>query len=187
MSAAGTRSGEETSAEPAGTPTTHRSALGVSLTVAVLGLALDQGSKALAAARLTPGDRIPILGDALGLSLIHNPGAAFSFGSGTTWVFTVIGLITAVVTIRFAAQQHGVRWGLALGLLLGGAVGNLIDRLKNPPGFGQGHVTDFLAYGDLFVGNVADVLVVVGVGLLCLILLTHPAGITTGTTQEGTS
>ena len=53
----------------------------------------------------------------------------------------------------------------------GGAVGNLVDRLLNPPSFGQGQVTDFLAYGDLFVGNVADVFVVAGVGLLCLILL----------------
>ena len=70
---------------------------------------------------------------------------------------------------------------VGLGLVLGGAVGNLVDRLLNPPSFGQGQVTDFLAYGDLFVGNVADVFVVAGVGLVCLNLLTQ----TPRTTAEG--
>ncbi len=73
--------------------------------------------------------------------------------------------------VIFAIRLRGARWGLALGLVLGGAVGNLIDRIMNPPAFGRGHVTDFLAYGDLFVGNVADVFVVIGVGLVCLNLL----------------
>lgn len=81
----------------------------------------------------------------------------------------------------FAARMRGARWGVALGLVLGGAVGNLVDRLVNSPAFGQGHVTDFLAYGGLFVGNVADVFVVAGVGLVCLNLLTQ----TPRTTAEG--
>lgn len=148
-----------------------RRAVGVAVAVAVLSLAFDQGSKALAAAQLTPGERIPLIGDLFSLTLVYNPGAAFSLGSGATWIFTVVGVLAAVVTIVFTVRLRGVRWGLALGLVLGGAVGNLVDRLVNPPSFGQGHVTDFLAYGDLFVGNVADVFVVVGVGLLCLNLL----------------
>ena len=74
----------------------------------------------------------------------------------------------AVAVVLFAVRLSGARWGLVLGLVLGGAVGNLIDRLLNPPAFGRGQVTDFLAYGDLFVGNVADVVVVLGVGLVCL-------------------
>ncbi len=146
-------------------------ALGMTLVVAALGLALDQGSKALAAARLTPSERLPLIGDLLGLSLVYNPGAAFSLGSGTTWIFTVVGVLAAGVTTAFAVRLRGLRWGLALGLVLGGAVGNLIDRLMKPPSFGQGHVTDFLAYGDLFIGNVADVLIVAGVGLVYLNLL----------------
>lgn len=81
-------------------------------------------------------------------------------------------MIATAVTIGFARRLRGVRWGIVLGLALGGAVGNLVDRLVNPPSFGQGHVTDFIAYGDLFVGNVADVLVVGGVALLILLLLT---------------
>lgn len=159
--------GEETRDSSAGS----RRALGLSLGVAVLALAVDQGSKALAVAQLTPGERIPLLGNLFGLSLVYNPGAAFSLGSGATWIFAVIGLLAAVTVLGFAVRLRGARWGLALGLVLGGAVGNLVDRLVNPPSFGQGHVTDFLAYGDLFVGNVADVFVVVGVGLVCVNLL----------------
>lgn len=158
-----------------------RRALGVALGVAVLALGLDQGSKALAVAQLTPGERVPLLGDLFGLSLVYNPGAAFSLGSGATWIITLVGVLAAVAVVVFALRMRGARWGVALGLILGGAVGNLIDRLVNPPSFGQGHVTDFLAYGNLFVGNVADVFVVAGVGLVCLNLLTQ----TPRTTAEG--
>ena len=146
-------------------------ALGVTLAVAVLALVIDQGSKALAVAQLTQGERIPLLGDLFGLSRVYNPGAAFSLGSGATWIITLIGVLASAAVVAFAVRLHGARWGLALGLILGGAVGNLVDRLVNPPSFARGHVTDFLAYGDLFVGNVADVFVVVGVGLVCLNLL----------------
>ncbi len=146
-------------------------AVGIALGVAGLGLILDQGTKVLATAQLPPGDRVPLIGDVLSLTLVYNPGAAFSLGSGTTWVFTIIGVLAAAITVGFAVRLRGVRWGIALGLILGGAVGNLVDRIMNPPSFGQGHVTDFIAYGDLFVGNIADILVVSGVALLCLIMV----------------
>ncbi|WP_345752553.1 signal peptidase II [Microbacterium rhizophilus] len=152
-------------------PPPTRRAVGAALAVGALGVALDQGTKALAAARLTPGERVPLLGDLYGLSLVHNPGAAFSLGAGSTWIFTTAGVLASVAVVVFAVRLRGLRWGLALGVVLGGAVGNLVDRLRNPPAIGQGHVTDFLAYGNLFVGNIADVLVVVGVGLVCLNLL----------------
>src|SRR3546814_3639277 len=86
----------------------------------------------------------------------------------------MLGGLAAAITVGFAVRLRGVRWGIALGLILGGAVGNLVDRIMNPPSFGQGHVTDFIAYGDLFVGNIADILVVSGVALLCLIMVTSP-------------
>ncbi|WP_290471699.1 signal peptidase II [Leifsonia sp. 71-9] len=146
-------------------------ALGIAVAVAALGLILDQATKMLAVAQLSPGSRVPIIGDLLSLSLVHNPGAAFSIGSGAAWVFTVIGVLAAAVTIGIAVRLRGIGWGIALGLILGGAIGNLVDRLMKPPSFGQGHVTDFIAYGDLFIGNMADVLVVSGVALLCLILI----------------
>ena len=166
--------------ESAGARPKQTRALPVTLVVAVIAVVLDQGSKALAAAQLAPGDRIPLLGDLFGLSLVYNPGAAFSLGSGATWIITLIGVLAAIAVVVFSVRLHGARWGLALGLVLGGAVGNLVDRLVNPPSFGRGHVTDFLAYGDLFVGNVADVFVVVGVGLVCLNLLTSTPRATAG-------
>ncbi len=145
-------------------------ALGVALAVAALGLILDQVTKMLAIAQLTPGSRVPLIADVLSLLLVRNPGAAFSIGSGAAWVFTVIGALAAAVMIGVAVRVRGIRWGIALGLILGGAVGNLADRLLKPPSFGQGHVTDFIAYGNLFIGNIADILVVGGV-LLCLMLV----------------
>ena len=117
--------------EKAPPPPTRR-AVGAALAVGALGLALDQGTKALAAARLTPGERVPLLGDLFGRSVVYNPGAAFSLGAGSTWIFTAA--------------------------------------------IGQGHVTDFLAYGSLFVGNIADVFVVAGVGLVCLNLASPRPG-----------
>ena len=148
---------------PSATRRPPRRALGIALAVAGLGLVLDQGTKALAACP-PPAGRPGPAGRATccRLSLIYNPGAAFSLGSGMTWIFAVVGVLAAAATIIFAVRLRGVRWGIALGLILGGAVGNLIDRLVNPPSFGHGHVTDFIAYGDLFVGNVADILVVAG-------------------------
>ena len=87
-----------------------RRALGVALAVAVLAVALDQGSKALAVAQLTSGERVPLVGDLFGLSLVYNPGAAFSLGSGSTWIFTLVGLLAAIAVVVFAVRLRGARW-----------------------------------------------------------------------------
>jgi signal peptidase II len=110
-----------------------------------------------------------VVGDLLGLSLIYNPGAALSIATGMTWVLTVIAVVVVAVTVR-ASRRIGSRgWAVALGLLLGGAVGNLVDRFFRDPGPARGHVVDFLAYGELFVGNVADIAIVAAAGLLILL------------------
>lgn len=162
-----------------------RRALGFTLVVAVLAVVLDQASKALAVAQLAPGERIPLVGDLFGLSLVYNPGAAFSLGSGATWIFTLVGALAAGSVVTFAARLRGARWSLALGLVLGGAAGNLADRLWNPPAFARGNVTDFLAYGDLVIGNIADVFVVLGVVLICLNLLRSGPHQATNNEQTG--
>lgn len=149
-----------------------RRAIGMALIVAGIGLVLDQATKAISTGSLQPGDRIPILGDVLSLTLVYNPGAAFSLGAGSTWIFTVLAIAAAVVTVVAAVRLRGAWWGIALGLILGGTIGNLVDRLLNPPSVGQGHVTDFIAYGDLFIGNVADILLVAGVCIICGIIFT---------------
>lgn len=146
------------------------------LVLALLGLALavvviDQLTKAWAVSTLTVGQRTPLVGDLLGLALLYNPGAALSLATGMTWVFTLAAVAVSVIILRAAPRLGSRGWAVALGLLLGGAVGNLIDRLLREPGVARGHVVDFIAYGDLFVGNLADVAIVVAAGLILLLAL----------------
>ncbi|GGB96970.1 signal peptidase II [Cellulomonas carbonis] len=149
----------------------HRSRrlLGLLLGLALVVLVVDQLTKVWAVASLSEGERIPVVGDLLGLTLLYNPGAALSIATGMTWVFTVAAVAVTVVVLRIATRLGSRAWAVALGLLLGGAVGNLLDRLLREPGFAVGHVVDFIAYGELFVGNVADIAIVVAAGLIVLL------------------
>ncbi|WP_046399004.1 signal peptidase II [Microbacterium maritypicum] len=133
--------------------------------VAAVAVLVDQGTKSLALAQLSEHDRIPILGDWLGLQLAFNPGTVMSLGADVTWLLTVVAAAASIALLIAATRARTAGWAVAIGLVLGGAVGNLLDRLLAPPGFGRGHVTDFLAYGNLFIGNLADVVLGVGVGL----------------------
>lgn len=123
-------------------------------------LAADQVTKWLAVSRLAPGEPRPLIGHLLQLQLIRNPGAAFSLATGSTWLLTVVAVAVVVVVVRSARRLGSRAWALTLGLLLGGALGNLTDRLVRSPGRGQGHVVDFIDYGGLFIGNVADIAIV---------------------------
>ncbi len=127
---------------------------------AVLGLAIDQATKVLAVDALSDGSVVTVLGDVLSLRLIRNAGAAFSLGESSTWLFTVAAVVVVVVVLRSSRRLGSRAWALTLGLLLGGAAGNLTDRLLREPGPGRGHVVDFIDYNGWFVGNVADVLIV---------------------------
>ena len=136
--------------------------------VTIVVYALDQASKAAAVARLEPGDPHALIGDLLQLHLIRNAGAAFSVATGVTWVLTVVALVVVAVVLRSARRLGSTAWAVTLGLLLGGALGNLTDRLLRAPGFGRGHVVDFLDYGGLFIGNVADIAIVVAAAAVAL-------------------
>lgn len=146
--------------DPLVPPDRHRSYVLTLVLIAVGVLVVDLVTKQLALARLGGGVRVELLGDLLSLYLVRNPGAAFSFATGMTWVFTLVAVGVVVVVVRVARRLGSLGWAVALGLLLGGAVGNLVDRLVREPGFGRGHVVDFIDYGGLFVGNVADVAIV---------------------------
>ncbi|WP_372595277.1 signal peptidase II [Actinotalea sp.] len=139
--------------------------------VALVVLVADQLTKVWALARLTEGERTPLIGDLLGLQLIFNPGAALSFASGMTWIFTVAAVGVTVVIVRVSRRLGSAAWAVGLGLLLGGALGNLVDRLFRPPGFAVGHVVDFIAYGQVFIGNVADIAIVAAAVLIVLLSL----------------
>lgn len=135
--------------------------------IAIAVAAVDQGTKALALARLSQDHRVTLVGDLLGLRLAFNAGTVLSFGSGSTWLLTVLAaLVSLVIMPVVVSRARDVRRTVGLGLIWGGAVGNLVDRLAANPGFGRGRVTDFLAYGDLFIGNLADVALAAGVAVL---------------------
>lgn len=130
------------------------------LLIAVVVALIDQGTKAWAEATLSEHERIPLIGDLLGLQLAYNPGAAFSFGEGSTWVFASVAVAATVTAIVFAFRVRRPGWAVVIGALGGAAASHAGDRLFRQPGFAQGHVVDFLAYGNWFIGNVADIVIV---------------------------
>jgi signal peptidase II len=163
--------------EPGARPGFSARAVAVLGATALVAVALDQWVKWLCTEHLTEGKPVRILGGLVYLSLLRNSGAAFSFGTGHTWIFPVITLVVIGWIIWMATRLRSVPWALSLGLVLGGAFGNLGDRLFRAPGPFQGHVVDmisvFAPYGERFaVFNVADSCLTVGVALAVLLELT---------------
>ena len=133
------------------------------LSVVAVGIyALDQISKYLVVSTMTEGDIVRVLGDVLQLHFVRNPGAAFSLAAGMTWVFSVIAVAVVVLLIWFAGRIRSLAWAIVFGLLLGGVLGNLTDRLLREPSFGLGHVVDFFSTPWLIpaIYNVADMAIV---------------------------
>jgi signal peptidase II len=160
-------------ATPAGpTPARRRRLFLLLAGIAVVTYLLDQLTKWAAVRVLTDAEPSNLLGSFLRLELIRNPGAAFSIGTGNTWVLTIIAVVVLVVVIRVSRRLGSSGWAWALGLLLGGALGNLTDRIVREPGLGQGHVVDFLNYNGWFIGNVADIAIVSAAVLIGLLALT---------------
>lgn len=142
------------------------------LAVAVGVVAADQGTKLWALSRLAGNRVIALPGGWADLRLISNPGAAFSVGGGATWLFTLVAVIAVAVIPWFAARARSRVQAIALGLLLGGAAGNLWDRLFRSPALGRGRVVDFIDYHGWFIGNVADIAIVAGAGILIVRAMT---------------
>ncbi|WP_432161548.1 signal peptidase II [Streptomyces sp. NRRL F-5630] len=139
------------------------------LAVAVAAYAIDLGSKLLVVARLEHRAPVRLIGSWLELDVIRNSGAAFSMGAAMTIVFTVIAAAVVVVIIRLARKLYSAPWAVALGLLLGGALGNLTDRLFRSPGGLKGAVVDFISVRNFSVMNLADWAIVCG-GVLTVAL-----------------
>ncbi|MDG4810719.1 signal peptidase II [Micromonospora sp. WMMD1120] len=141
------------------------------LLIAAVVLATDQATKYWAESALSDGQVISLIGDVLRLRLVYNPGAAFSIGSAYTWIFAVFAAAAVVAVTVVARRVTSRAWAVALGLVLGGAATHLLDRLFREPGFARGHVVDFIDYAGFFVGNVADIALVLGVGVVMLLNL----------------
>jgi signal peptidase II len=138
--------------------------------VAAFVLAADIITKALVVAHLREGEPVHVLGDVLMFNLLRNPGAAFSVGTGDTIVFTAIAVAVVVYIARTARKLYSIGWAITLGLLLGGALGNLTDRIFRAPGLFRGNVVDWIEvtrYWPVF--NLADSAIVCG-GILTVLL-----------------
>jgi signal peptidase II len=153
------------------TPRDRRGLFLLLATVAVVAYVGDQVTKVVALRRLTPGEPVDVVGEFIRLNLIRNAGAAFSIANSATWVLTLIAFGVLVFILRTARRIGSRGWAWALGMLLGGSLGNLTDRMLREPAPGRGHVVDFIDYFGLFIGNVADIAIVsaaVLIGLLAL-------------------
>ncbi len=157
----------------AGTPV-RRPRTRLLLLLAAMVFLADLGTKLLVVATVDRGEDVRVLGGLLYLTHARNTGAAFSFAEGFTVVFTLIAVVVAVVIVRTARRLASPGWAVALGLVLGGAVGNLVDRLFREPGFLRGGVVDFLSVfapdGEVYpIFNLADSAIVCG-GVLGAVL-----------------
>lgn len=150
--------------------TSARTRTAFALTAAA-GIALDQLSKAVVVARYSGHDPIRIVGSIVMLAVSRNPGAAFSFAPAATAIFALLAVAISVVIIRTAGRLRSVLWAIALGLILAGALGNLIDRVLRSPGFGRGAVVDFIYVEHFATFNIADSCITCGAVLAVLLVL----------------
>ncbi|MDQ1681367.1 MAG: signal peptidase [Frankiaceae bacterium] len=139
--------------------------------MAVLAFGLDLLSKVLVVAHVDPAHPIRLLGGLLHIANTRNPGAAFSIGTGTTYVFAAVAIVVIAVIIRSARRLRSIWWAIGLGLTLGGAIGNLTDRLFRSPGVFRGRVVDWIQFPHFAIFNAADSAIVGGGGLLVLLML----------------
>jgi signal peptidase II len=180
-------SGPQPDQEPAPSPEAGpsasagpRSKLAVLIAVAFGAFGLDALSKALVVANLTPGQPVHVIGNVLELDLLRNSGAAFSFGTGYTVVFTLLAIVVIGVVVRFAPRLRSTGYAVAFGLLLAGASGNLADRIFRAPGIFRGDVVDWIEVTRYYpVFNLADSSICIAAVLFILLSLR-------GTRMDGT-
>ena len=149
----------------------------VLVVVAAVVYAADQLVKNWVVTSLPEGETVPVFGEFLRWHFVRNPGAAFSMASGSTWIFTTLAAVVVVVILWQIRRLRSLPWAVFLGLLLGGVLGNLTDRLTRPPGFPEGHVIDFISTPWMWLGfreaiyNIADIGIVSGMLLFVVITL----------------
>jgi signal peptidase II len=135
--------------------------------VCAVSLAADQTTKMIALRWLSPGHPMPVAGRWVYLTLERNPGGSFGLLPQATVYFIAASAVIAVALLLYArtAVAHSALLTVAIAMLLGGAVGNLIDRVR------FGHVTDFIDLRVWPIFNVADIAVTLGVALIVLAVL----------------
>lgn len=155
----------------------RRRVLTLFLGIAAVVTLVDQVTKHLTVVYLADREPVKVLGGLVYLMHVRNSGAAFSMGTGVTWVFPIIALVVSVVLFFVIRSVRSLPWAIALGLVFGGVIGNLGDRLFRSPGPFMGHVVDMISLLDergqgFPVFNGADSALTVGVVLIILLELT---------------
>jgi signal peptidase II len=155
----------------------RRAAVAVLFGVAIVAIAIDLVSKQLVVARMTIGEPVTLIPGVLYLNSTRNGGAAFSMGENVTWIFPTIAIAVSVAIALATRRLRSMPWAVSLGLVLGGALGNFIDRLFRAPGPFRGEVVDFISvFSDngrgFAIFNLADSALVCGVALAILLELT---------------
>lgn len=143
--------------------------------VAALVWALDLATKIWAVNNLSARNPVELLGSFFQLTLVRNPGAAFGFATGATIVFTFISLAAVATIVYYSSKITSIGWANTLGLVLGGVLGNLTDRLFRSPGFLKGEVIDWLELTNFPVFNLADSAIVVA-AFLAIVLSIRNVG-----------
>ncbi len=138
--------------------------------LAVSTLALDQSTKWWAVSYLESRDPIVLLGGLLSFNHTTNSGAAFNLGSNFTIFLTTFAIIVTTALIIFARKVVEPRWTLGFGLLLGGVLGNLSDRILREPRFLHGHVVDFIELPNWPIFNIADIAITLSGFLIAYLL-----------------
>jgi signal peptidase II len=143
------------------------------LALVALGIyGFDQVAKYLIVKNLTENEQVNVLGQLLQFHFVKNSGAAFSLGTGMTWIFSIVASAVAIFIVIYARRIHSFGWGILFGLLLGGTAGNLTDRLFREPRFGQGHVVDFIqVWGFPAIFNIADSAICISMVLFVILTI----------------
>lgn len=128
----------------------------------------DQATKQLVVSTLVEGESIPVIDGVLHWTFVRNPGAAFSLFTNLPWLFTILATGIAIIIAASARKPRTAISAAALGLVLGGALGNLVDRVIREPAVFRGHVIDFIDLRVWPTFNVADSAVVLGCVLLII-------------------
>ena len=163
-------SGSDPDSEPKD-PSPRPRRLGLLVAVAVVAYTIDVVTKTYAVSSLAGQAPVEVLGDFLQLRLTRNPGAAFSLGTSATLALSLISIVVVGVVLWVGRKVVSPLWAVALGLLLGGAMGNLTDRVLRAPApehLLQGHVVDFLELPHWPVFNMADSAIVLAAALIIL-------------------
>jgi len=126
---------------------------------------LDLATKAWAVEQLANREPIKILGTFFQLTVVRNPGAAFSLATGATFLLSLFGIIVLLGITYFAPRITSKGWSIVLGLVMGGILGNLMDRIFREPGFLRGHVIDWMQLPHWPIFNIADSAIVIAAAL----------------------